>query len=347
MDSEKLFKNALITIQVACGVKAGETVLLITERYSRAPYNDDLAPVTEMLAEACVRIGALPVVLNIDKYIRTGLFLQGHQSLVIKNAMENADVVLNMVDYIHFSRFMGLGTNEEGAWQSDMYVTGEQRMFALQSHGMDKWNITPEQIAMISARSRWLADLIRHSRQLTVTSALGTDFRCSLGEGSNVMPYLCLVPLFGETPVIPCHGTEEGVLIVDGPTQQGVRPLNELHRENLRITVEKGIVTEYSGDPVQVKRLEAFMNSGNPRAEHVDEVGILTTDVPENNLYWWADGTHHYRRVHIAIGNNILRGRNVHGQAHMDCEISLPTVSVDGMVIIKDGVFLDEKRLNL
>jgi len=106
--------------------------------------------------------------------------------------------------------------------------------------------------------------------------------------------------------------------------------------------VEAGRVVAVSGDPVQIERLERFIASGDPPADAIDEVGILTTNFVENDIYYWSDGTHHHDRVHVALGNNVRRDTVVHGPRHMDCEINKPTISIDGLVIVEHGIFLDE-----
>ena len=70
-------------------------------------------------------------------------------------------------------------------------------------------------------------------------------------------------------------------------------------------------------------------------------MGILTTGIEANDIYHWSDGTHHHDCVHIALGNNVHRDTLVHGTRHMDGEVHKPTVSVDGLVVVKDGVFED------
>ena len=317
-------------------------MLLLTEKTSKSPYNDSLEPINQVLVDACLDLGVRPTLMDIGEYVHGQAFKDGHVDKTVSEAIRSADVVLNVVDYIHFSRLVGFGSNEEGAWLSDQYVTGEQRLFALQSHGMNQWEITDEQIAMISRRAHWLVEQVRKSGRISVTGVAGTSFSCRLGDASNVLPFLCLVPLYGEVPVIPAQGTEEGILVVDGPTQQGIRPKNELDREPLSIVIEGGKVVDFCGDPQQVARLKAFIEGGDPKADSVDEVGILTTDAAENDKYWWEDGTHHHDRTHIAIGNNVLRSENVHGKAHMDCEIGKPTVTVDELTVVRDGVFADE-----
>ncbi len=96
------------------------------------------------------------------------------------------------------------------------------------------------------------------------------------------------------------------------------------------------------GDPEQVLRLKAFAASGDPPADTVDEVGIVTTPFEENDRYDWPDGTHHHDCAHVALGNNERRDVVVHGPRHMDGEIGRPSISVDGLLVVEDGVFRDE-----
>jgi hypothetical protein len=71
-------------------------------------------------------------------------------------------------------------------------------------------------------------------------------------------------------------------------------------------------------------------------------VGILTTPFAENDRYDWPDGTHHHDCAHVALGNNERRDVVVHGPRHMDGEIRRPTIAIDGLVIVENGVFRDE-----
>jgi leucyl aminopeptidase (aminopeptidase T) len=156
------------------------------------------------------------------------------------------------------------------------------------------------------------------------------------------VPILGIVPLYGEVAIVPSLEPTSGVLVVDGPTQMGVRPADEVDRAPLRIAVEAGRVADMSGDPVQIERLKEFVASGDPAADAIDEVGILTTVFKDNDIYYWSDGTHHHDRVHVALGNNVRRDTVIHGPRHMDAEICKPTISIDGLTIVKDGIFCDE-----
>ena len=341
-DQKKLDYNAQIIIQTACHVKPGETLLIITEEKNKPPYNEPLAPIVDALTHACCNMGAHPVIMDIGDFVHSPAFDQGVVLKPVAAAMQAADVVLNAVDYVHYSRLLGESSNDAGAWQSDKYIQGEQRFYALQSSQIDKWNITHEKIAAIGLRTDWLLNLVRNAKTLHISSPAGTDFTVGYEHDFMAAPFRTLVPNFGEVATIPRAGSEQGRLVVDGPTQKNVRPANECDRQPLIINVKDGHVIDYSGDDQQVARLKSFIEDATPHAINIDEVGLLTTQVKENDLYWWEDGTHHTDRVHVALGNNDDRMNRVHGIAHMDCEVIKPTITIDGLVVVKDGTFIDK-----
>ncbi|NLF30933.1 MAG: hypothetical protein GX591_08615 [Planctomycetes bacterium] len=342
MNENRLKQNARITVETACGVRRGDAVLILSERTSKAPYHDDLLPIVTAMAEACTDLGAHPAILDIGRFVHSPAFKAGTPLRPLIAAIRAADVCINAVDYISFERLLRERPDE--ALAIDAYITASQRCFALQSHGMDRWDITAEQVAMINRRTDWLMQRIPASRTLHIASPAGTALTVGLG-GATPNPFRVLVPLYGEVALVPEFGTETGTIIVDGPTQCGVRPKTELDRPPLRVDVADGCATGWDGDPVQVRRLEAFVQGASPRADHVDEVGILTTQLKANDQYWWEDGTHHSDRVHVALGNNHARDGRVHGYAHMDLEICRPTLSLDDTVIIREGVFVDANLL--
>jgi len=335
----RLLENARIILQVSCRAEAEETVLVVADR--------TLMRHAPALVAAANDIGAIPAVFDISAYVQTDWYRDGRVFEPLKVAMEEADIVLGTHNY---GRLIG------DADIHDSLLTCERRWVYLQANGMEAWEITAEQVAAITRRTHWLMDLLDGAETIRVTSPAGTDFTCGLGPGSKHVPILGIIPLYGEVAVTPRHGSESGLVVVDGPTQMGVRPKDELDREPLRIKIEAGRVVEFDGDPVQVARLKEFIVSGDAPidgrlkttvdaedapADVIDEVGILTTMIEANDLYYWPDGTHHHDCTHIALGNNAHRDTLVHGTRHMDGEVHLPTVSVDGLVVTKDGVFQD------
>jgi leucyl aminopeptidase (aminopeptidase T) len=328
---DRLLKNARIVVEISCRVKANESVLILTKlrepegrrwHYSRA------------LGSAAAELGAMPVVMDLAHYTLTQSYRDGRILKPLKAAIESADVVI--ADNLNYADILG------DPDMHDLSLTAEQRRVYLQNNGMEEWEITPEEVAAIRKRTMWLLALLDSSEKVHVSSPAGTDFSFGLGQGANWLPILGIVPLYGEVAVIPQQKSGSGVFVVDGPTQMDVRTKDELDREPLRITIDAGRVKDISGDPVQTQRLKEFISSGDPPAETIDEVGIITTSIKANDKYWWRDGTHHHDTVHIALGNNQRRDTLVHGPRHMDGEVCRPTISVDGMVIVRDGVFLDD-----
>lgn len=329
----RLLKNAGIILGISCRAKEGESVLILAD--------EKLLPFAPALVSEALRLKLVPSVMDIRGFLASAQYKEGYVLKPLAVAMEAADIVLeNLVDTWvpnrpDYGRLFGDYTYQ------DKSLNGERRWMIVQCDGMDKWDITGEEVSRIRERTLWLMKLLKNAESGRVTSSKGTDFIFGLGKNAGYTPVLGIIPLYGEVAVTPELVTTSGVIIADGPTQRDVRPKNELDRKPLRIRVEKGRAVDYDGDPEQIKRLQDFIASGDPPADAIDEVGILTTKFTENDLYYWSDGTHHHNRVHIALGNNVLRDTLVHGPKHMDCEVTDPTISIDGLVIVKDGIFQD------
>ncbi len=282
-DEKRLLKNAGIILKICGRAKAGETVLILTMR--------DKMLYAEALSKKAVESGMNPLILDITEY-HGNAYKKNILNLPLKKAIEAADVVLNLQDLAGISRMTGDLKNNEDRWH-----TGIDRKIWINNNAMEKWNITEKKTANIRTRTLKLIKLLKRSKCVRVTSPCGTDFTFYLGKGYNATPVLAICPLYGEVAITPEDGTGHGVFVIDGPTQKGVRPYTELNKKHLKVFVEAGRAVKWEGDPVQVKRLTAFIESGRPRADAIDEIGIPTTDYLDNDRYWWRDKTHHHDRI--------------------------------------------------
>jgi leucyl aminopeptidase (aminopeptidase T) len=306
---DKLLQNAKIVLDASCRAKPGETVLMVAD--------EKLLPYAPALASAAVELGLVPAIIDVTHFLSSPAYSEGRILEPLKAAMEASDIVIGNTRDVHdptradYARLVG---------DPDVHDS------------------------CLTAERRWVyLHLLNSSKICQITTPLGTDFSFGLGPDASYVPVLGIVPLYGEVAVVPSLASTSGVFVADGPTQLDGRPTDEADREPPRITVEPGRVVAMSGDPVQIERLERFIASGDPPADAIDEVGILTTNFVENDIYYWSDGTHHHDRVHVALGNNVRRDTVVHGPRHMDCEINKPTISIDdGLVIVEHGIFLDE-----
>ena len=330
--SDALLRNAKIVLKVCCRAVRGETLLLLAD--------DTLLPYAPGIAAAALELGLVPAIMDIRPYVASESYRRGRVLGSVKSAMESSDIVIESLADTWVPNRPGYGRLCGDPDYHDKALSGERRWMILQCNGLEEWEVEPEEIAAIRERTLWLLDLLRDAEEGHITSPAGTDLTFGLGETASSVPVLGIIPFYGEVAVMPALETTSGVFVVDGPTQRGIRPADELDRKPLRIAVEEGRVVDMTGCPVQLRRLEAFIAGGDPPADAVDEVGILTTTLEENDTYYWSDGTHHHDRVHIALGNNVRRDVVVHGPKHADTEIDKPTIRIDGHVVVKEGVWL-------
>ncbi len=340
-----LLRNARITLEVSCQARPGESVLILTDRDSVR------MACSRALEVAAVDMGLIPVIMDVTAYGKIGLDKARRDPLVgvmtsviaepVKRAVEAADIVIRSPGMdLHYTTILG----DPDA--NDKALTAEKRRMQLQTTNMDKWNISPEDVAIIRRRTLWLNEKLHTVKKIRVTSPAGTDMTFGMGPGCTWYPILGIIPLYGEVAVIPQVGqATEGVFITDGSTQSGIRPPQEKDRIPLRIVVKNGRVQDVSGDPEQVARMKKLVAETNSPEVTIDELGIVTTSIAENDDYWtngrYTNGTHSHNSVHIAPGNNVKRGEVVHSTLHFDCDILHPTLYLDELVIMKDGVFID------
>ena len=322
-------KNARIVLETSCRAATGETVLIIADK--------KLKPVAVTLADAAVDLGLLPMIADITHFLASPSYGDGRYLGHLQEAMKAADIVIFNTRDVHdpnrsdYSRLMG------DADLHDSRLSADRRWVYLQCDGMGKWNIESDQVARMIRATKAIAKLVKLGSSGRVTSPGGTDLTFGLGKASSSVPVLGIVPLYAEVAVVPDPNGTDGVFVVDGPTQLDVRPNDETDRRPLIIEVRHGRMTAVEGDPTQMKRLKRFIASGDPAADAVDEVGIVTTPFLDNDTFYWSDGTHHHDRAHVALGNNVRRDAVIHGPRHMDGEIQSPTIYIDGTIVVRDG----------
>lgn len=320
--------NAILTLKVRCKVKPGESVVIVCARREGDHPGGPNLEICQTLSRAARELGAYPMLVDVADFREMPEYKESKGFAAVREALLNADVVVgNEIVY----KNLGLGQDGSG----DVHLLGERRWFTLQLH-MNEWELDEEEIAAIVPTTDALCELVQKGKTFRLTSPNGTDFTF---ETISAMPIRAIIPNYGELSIMPKYGSGNGVVVIDGPTQCGVRRKSELDREPLRIVFKDGEVVSYTGDPEQVARLKKFIENDDPHGKFVDEVGIPTTRARSNNMCW-GDGTHNTQSIHVAIGNNNLRDKKVHGNLHMDMEVRHPTFYIDGKVVIEDTKFV-------
>lgn len=342
-DMAKIRENAKFVLLDIAGAKANDNILVIadSESYTNA----------RALCDVARECGCNAVILDVDMYGGS----EGYDNIPImapvRQAILHADITFMTTPQMKtgFSTF--LGSQDEG----DESLLGKSKRFTFEHSGMEEWNINKEEVLANRKRALGLYALMQKAKDLRITTLRGTDLHYAIDKGLDAMyPVLGIIPFYSEVAVIPALGTVNGVVVADGASerthnQRGfpIRPnmptQNELYKEPFRLVFKDSILTDFSGDPTQVQRLTDLLAEVEPRADLCDEIGLVTTTSIENNMYGWkVDGTHQIHCVHVAIGNNRRRGEIIHSTEHIDFDVHDPIISVDGVIIYKDGVFNDE-----
>lgn len=198
----------------------------------------------------------------------------------------------------------------------------------------------------ISKRTEKLAELLTKGNDALITTDLGTNIRMSIrgricragkegffykrGDFSNIPS--------GEADLSPAEGSAEGIFIADR-SFAGIGKL----KHPIKITVKKGLAVHISGGE-EADRLKSILKKykdyGN-KAYNIAELGIGTNDAAmiSGNV---LEDEKVYGTAHIALGNNRSYGGKVDVPLHLDGVFGRPTVVIDGKVVIKDGVFLQD-----
>ena len=137
----------------------------------------------------------------------------------------------------------------------------------------------------------------------------------------------------GEAYVAPVENSAHGTIVIDG-SMAGIGMISD----PIRLTVRNGYATKISGgkEAEQLRKLiQPFGRSGR----NIAELGLgtnykakLTGNILEDEK---VAGT-----VHIALGDNASIGGTVSVPSHLDGLLLHPTLEIDGQMVMKDGKLL-------
>jgi len=343
-DITKIRENAAFVLKDIAEAKPGDNILVIadSESYTNA----------RALCDTARECDCNAVILDVDMYGGK----EGYDNIPImepvRQAILHADITFMTTPQIKTGFSTYLGTRDEG----DESLLGKSKRFTFEHSGMEEWNINKEEVMANRKRALALYEWLKSAKDIHITTKLGTDLHYAMDKGLDAMyPVMGIIPFYSEVAVIPSLGTVNGTVVADGASertrnQRGfpIRPNmpthNELYKEPMRLVFKDSTLTDFSGDPVQVERLRVLLEEVSPKADLCDEIGLVTTTSPENNMYGWkVDGSHQINCIHVAIGNNRRRGEIIHSTEHVDFDVHDPIIEIDGIRILENGKFDDEK----
>jgi leucyl aminopeptidase (aminopeptidase T) len=193
-----------------------------------------------------------------------------------------------------------------------------------------------EQIAALTLS---LADQLRGSSNVHITTPLGTDLRLSLAgrEWKTDTGMLRGQGAYGNLPageiyIAPIEDSAEGVLVIDKSLPGLLLP------EPVQLTFEKGRITRIEGG-VGAEYLQSAIAQHGEATRVIAELGIGTNPQARLQGNIITDekvlGT-----IHIAIGrNDFIGGTNI-ATTHIDGVVGQPTLEIDGKLLIESGEHL-------
>jgi leucyl aminopeptidase (aminopeptidase T) len=317
-DTSSVADTARRVVHEYLGVQAGESFAIVVDDRT-----DPEIPVE--LARAALEVRADPVVVRIAPRRQSG----AEPPAPAAAAMAAADVVLCAASTSLYHTRAKADAQRAGArgdfnapWRGDAWRNGA---------------MTADFFA-IRRRAERLADLMRRTKVIRVTSPAGTDLRATI-EGRQPMAWLtgiCRNPgevsalPGGEVSLPPIEGTSEGIVV----WERVASDLGALEAP-VRITVAAGRAVAVEGGP-SAERLRAILRDVVD-ADNIGEIGIglnpasrIADEITEAKK---AFGT-----VHIALGDSANEyGGLVECEVHLDGMVMEPTIEFDGVVIVDGG----------
>lgn len=318
MKQIETIRGARTIVETCAGVKAGESVLIITDT--------NMVGIAEVLAMAVKERDAEPILaIMIPR--------KGHGEeppACLAEAMRKADVVLTPVSTsITHTRAMkeaaaaGSRAIVMTAFTEDLLIRG-----GIQSDFRKQRPICLE-----------VARRFQEAKSVQLTSPAGTSLRMRK-EGRRGNALYCLVERgeFSTVPTIeanfsPLEGTADGILVADASIPYlGIGVL----KEPVKCCVEKGFIVGIEGG-YQAEILKKDLDSRkDPNSYNIAELGVGLN--PESRMTGiMLDDEGVFGSVHIGIGSNLTLGGNIKAAIHYDLLMWKATLELDGRVILGKG----------
>jgi 2,5-dihydroxypyridine 5,6-dioxygenase len=317
--AERSMSGARVLVDTCGNVKAGENVLVVAEA--------DRLDIAQPVAGAASERGA-EVVLAI---MRPRSAHGEEPPAPIAAAMQHADVIYSVTRYSLFHTEARRNAVQAGARFLNMVDYDEEMLV----HG----GLQADFLALQPV-AELLGEILTEGRHLRVTTPAGTDIALDISGraavpqlGTSREPGRTSAPPVVETAVGPLEGLGEGIVVVDGSIPH---PSIGLIEHPIHLTVREGRIVHITGS-TQAEALRNLLSlAGDDSVYVVAEASFglnpcsrLCGKMLEDE---GASGTFHF-----GWGDNTSFGGHNRAPMHLDTVCLSPTVTVDGVVVMKDG----------
>jgi 2,5-dihydroxypyridine 5,6-dioxygenase len=317
-----------------CQVHADETVVVLSA-------DDEWAEYAQAFMAAARQLGATPFNLNVSRGERSAVGVQGRHPLVgnklALDTMKAADMVIDMVGLL-FSRE-----------QAEIQAAGTRILRVMEPLHVLKQMFPTEDLRR---RVEHAKTLLEGARELRFTSKAGTDMVYRLGQYPVISEYgYTYEP--GRWDHFPSgfaftqgnDGEIDGTVVL----QPGdiLCAFKQYVQSRVVLRVEKGMVTEISGDGIDAQLLRSYMDSfRDPRAFAVSHIGWGLNE----KARWYQFSTTRqlsaehvmnalsfYGNVLFSLGPNVELGGSNDTACHLDLPMRNCSLWLDGTPILDSG----------
>ncbi|MDO9537209.1 MAG: aminopeptidase [Thermoplasmata archaeon] len=304
--------GAKVTIETCLNVKKGESVLILTD--------DSKEAVAQHLYQAALNVGAYTIFAKIPDLENDGQ----EPPAPVARLMKEMDVIVITTEKTMSHTMARRRATRAGARIATMPGITVQMM--------DEGGMTADFKEIRRSIFR-VARKVRKSRTLRVVTDIGTDLKMDITGRSWITDDsgICHrkgdftnLPA-GELFISPTEGSAEGILMVDGSFISTVQ-------EPVKVSVKGGIADKITGAHEVVKEL----NKGGREARNIAKFGMGLN--PKARVVGRVlEDSKVLGTVNIGFGDNSMFGGQVKSPIHLLGIIQRPTVTVDNVLIMKEG----------
>jgi leucyl aminopeptidase (aminopeptidase T) len=319
MKEVSLARGVRMLLDVNLNLKAGETVLVVTDTNKQA--------IAEAIAFAASERGA-------EVSVITMLPRQRHAEeppAAVARALLAVDVALLPVSF-SLTHTLAARTARDAGCRIISLPACTEDMFADGSLEVDFLRLQP----LVQAVGRQLSS----SRQARVLSGGGAVLTLPLAGRASVdatgvcrEPRTLGVPPNVETAVSPLEGATSGILNVDGVVAPG-GPVSK----PITVRFVDGRIAEIAGG-ADAAKLQALLDGyDDPNVFVPVELGIGMNPKARMGRGSVAEDEGEFGSVHIGLGNGATFGSSISAKAHIDLVLKAPRVELDGKVLLDNKV---------
>lgn len=346
-------------VSTCTGVKRGDCVFILARR--------DTADFAESIGIACTRRGALPIVqARSDNYRRENLLQADQQTLETTPRhflamIEETDVFFQVGFLLESPGFLQDVPPEKFAAHQKGHQPVQQALYdgtkkwigiacpspaqaevfgiPWESYHDSLWKALDADYGNISERCNRVENMLKGKKEVHITTKKGTDVTIDI-EGITILRDDGVIPEPGRG--VPLMNLPSGEVYLPPKTAQGtvVYDYTFLYGKtvfDLKGEFVDGII-EFTDHEKELDFVKNSLDSATGDAYRIAELGIgVNSDLKQYGNILATEkmnGT-----VHLALGENRPIGGTNEAGIHWDMFIFEPTVSVDGVILIKEGHF--------